>query len=422
MEIAAKNKILASVIGVCAVSLYFFPFEFTFLPRGLNTKMMLAVAGVILFGWQCLQDGRIPVNRGILGAILIACIFSGVGFIAVDYNHTDDYTYALYILSFATWLGGAYAVYRILKLFYNKVSFRVLINYLVLVCVIQCFLALAIEWIPQLKFFVNLYTSTENTIAGADFFDRVNRLYGIGAALDVAGTRFSIVLIGLTALIIENIQKKKQYVAYLTAFFIISIIGNIMSRTTTVGCILSIIYLIYSTGIFKFNNIKISSLNFWITIFIVAGIMAVITAYFYNTDQQVHGLLRYGFEGFFNWIEKGKWYTDSTNKLNNTMWVWPTDTKTWIIGSGIFYIIHGQWTDIGYCRFVLYSLILGLVIFSFFFVYNAIVCRYKFPSYKLFFYILLSLSFIIWMKVPTDLFIIYALLYCIDREEEGVIG
>jgi hypothetical protein len=74
--------------------------------------------------------------------------------------------------------------------------------------------------------------------------------------------------------------------------------------------------------------------------------------------------------------------------------------------------------NIGYCRFVLYSGIPGLVIFSLFFIYNAVACMRKLGPYKDFCIGILILGFIIWVKVATDLFIIYALLYCIYQEKE----
>ena len=45
--------------------------------------------------------------------------------------------------------------------------------------------------------------------------------------------------------------------------------------------------------------------------------------------------MRFAFEGFFNWVEKGEWSTSSTEKLNREMWIWPNDQRTWLIGSGL---------------------------------------------------------------------------------------
>ena len=42
-------KYIAMLFVTVLTSMYFFPFEFFFLP-GVNTKMMMAVLGLIIFG------------------------------------------------------------------------------------------------------------------------------------------------------------------------------------------------------------------------------------------------------------------------------------------------------------------------------------------------------------------------------------
>lgn len=114
------------------------------------------------------------------------------------------------------------------------------------------------------------------------------------------------------------------------------------------------------------------------------------------------------FEAFFNWVETGELRTDSTDKLNTVMWIWPENLKGWLIGTGLFANFVYS-TDIGYCRFILYCGLIGFGTFIAFFVYNAWVFACKFPFFRLLSFFLLALSFIIWMKVATDLFFIYAL-------------
>ena len=48
------------------------------------------------------------------------------------------------------------------------------------------------------------------------------------------------------------------------------------------------------------------------------------------------------------------------------------------------------------------------------FVVNAIVFMKRHANYWMFFMILLVLTFVIWLKVATDIFFIYAVFYCID--------
>ena len=97
------------------------------------------------------------------------------------------------------------------------------------------------------------------------------------------------------------------------------------------------------------------------------------------------------------------------------MWVWPKDTRSWIIGTGLF----DDWvygTDIGYCRFTLYCGLVGMVLFSIFFIYNGIAINFSLKHVGLLSLFLIALTFIIWLKVSTDIFFIYALLFCLDKE------
>ena len=96
------------------------------------------------------------------------------------------------------------------------------------------------------------------------------------------------------------------------------------------------------------------------------------------------------------------------------MWIWPTDLQGWIIGYGIF----EDWyfgTDIGYCRFVLYSGLCGLTIFAIFFIYQLLSFCKAIPNYRLLFILLLIIVFVVWIKVSTDIYYVVALFYWLDE-------
>lgn len=401
------------VLGVL-VSSYFFPFEFTFLPEGLNTKIMLAALGIPLLAVHLLRLQKIEMPRSFLFATLIALVFSAIGYVSVDVNRSQDLSYANYIVSFSTWVLGAYALCMILRAVHGYLNFELLFNYLIAVCVVQCFMALAIDYNVSVKAWVDAYIS-QAPVADVEFLNRVDRLYGIGAAVDVAGTRFSIVLLGLAAVlntIRRQENKLRQITLYWIAFVIIAVVGNMISRTTLVGVALALGYLGLTSNFFR-ETLTSFKLTYILVITSVTVGLIMIAVYYYHTDTVVHQQLRFAFEGFFNWVEKGKWYTSSTDRLNSVMWIWPDpqDTKTWLIGKATFDNWHAVGTDIGYCRFVFYNGLIGLVTFSLFFVYNAWACNKLLPGYTLFFVFLLALTFIIWLKVATDLFLIYALFY-----------
>lgn len=118
------------------------------------------------------------------------------------------------------------------------------------------------------------------------------------------------------------------------------------------------------------------------------------------------------------------------------MWIWPDNAKTWLIGDGYaanpcdsslpsydpYYIgptYHGFYmgTDIGYCRFVFFFGLIGLTCIIGLITEAALICINRFPHWKLMFWMILVLNFIEWMKVSTDLFMVFAIFLCIYPEE-----
>lgn len=395
------------------VSLYYFPIGLTFLPKSLNSKIILAAIGAVLFFFDSVKVKRFDARMDMLGAIGLALLFSYICYFSTDINLTSDYSYATYFVSFFVWLGGAYSVISLIRKTHGEASLRLVVTYLAAVCATQCILALVIDHVVPFKILVDRFVSQ-----GQEFFDEINRLYGIGAALDPAGVRFSIVLILVAAVLgkDDTIRFDRKYtVGLLLAFFIISTVGNMISRTTSIGMAIGFLYLIWTTGILRLV-IKIENLKFFTVFIVMFVIILVVTTYLYNTDESYRHNLRFGFEGFFSWMETGEWKTSSTDKLNTQMWKWPQDSQTWLIGTGTFGLFTFG-TDIGYCRFILYCGLIGFGSFALFFIYNAAVFAMRVKKYRWLFLLLMALSFIIWMKVATDIFLIYALFYCLKENE-----
>jgi hypothetical protein len=243
-------------------------------------------------------------------------------------------------------------------------------------------------------------------------------MYGIGAALDPAGIRFStiLVLIAHQFSYDKEVRSKGLYqTTDMIAFAIILIIGSTISRTTIVGGAMGIVYMVISLirlrqgGFITTRMIQV----FFVFIVVLTAIVFA-TIYFYRTSATFEGYLRFGFEAFFNWAETGEFRTSSTDELGK-MWVWPNDTRTWIIGRGTYGVFEND-TDIGYCNFTFYCGLIGLAIFSLFFIYVHLVQNRKFHRFWLVSLLLVALTFIIWCKVTTDIFFIDALLFCINPD------
>lgn len=422
-------KLLKFIIVGIAVSCYFFPFEFTFLP-GVNTKMAMAGVGLVLYLME-LAQGRAPrVNKDMLVIAVMAAFVSFSSFGAIVFNNTNDYTYVTYVVSMFVWLGGAYTAIRIVKRLHGYVSVELICNYLIGVCVGQCVLALMINWLPAFKILVDGF------VVGFDFVDTeiladANRLYGIGAALDVAGTRFAAVLI-IIAIVLQrsSVSRYKKYIwLYLAAFILISIVGNMMARTTLVGVVIAIIYWFATSGVL-WMYLRKNSIRVWASLLILLSVSLPVVVHLYSADEQFHDNIRFAFEGFFSLAEKGHWETTSNNALID-MVVFPDNPKTWLVGDGYilnpsindpYYVgpVYGGFykgTDIGYLRFVFYFGLLGLSIFIYYFYKVAKTCVVRFPKYATMFWLILAINMIIWLKVSTDIFLVFAIFLCVSKEE-----
>lgn len=409
------KKFIVSTILVILTSFYLFPVSFSFLPEVINSKMILAGFGIVAFLYDGIERKSFSVPHPLLYAGILAFIFSLWCFFCVAENGTDDVSYAQYWVSFFTWGFGAYAVFFLIRTMTGKYNLDTLIFYLTLVCVAQCFLAELIDNNPGVRQFVDRFF-----IQGQDFMHDIKRLYGIGASLDTAGVRFSVVMTLIAHQISSRRDQDKidtwRLVFYTLSFLIILVIGSIIARTTWVGAFVGLAYIFLNDLHIGRGTINPQKLKFWGWLSGISFLVVLVIVFLYKSNPVFRDNFRFGFEGFFNWAETGVFRADSMDKLNRVMWVWPTDTRSWIIGRGLF----ENWvfgTDIGYCRFTLYCGLIGLGLFSLFFLYNGYSFIHRFPQFILLGLLLIVLTFAIWVKVATDIFFIYALLFWLQEEE-----
>lgn len=423
-------KYLVHIISVILTSFYFFPIETVFLP-GVNTKMALAGLGLLILGKRLAQRRDAGINKDFFILSLLALGISLISLLTMTINNTPDASFLTYFVSMWVWMGGAYTVVRWLDTAYGYVNVRLVCNQLIAVCVIQCLIAWTKDVYPPLQAWVDSFVGGEAFMGNT----KKARLSGIGAALDVAGLRFSAVsvMIGYILSKAEELSHK-QVVTYLTSFLIIAVIGNMMSRTTTVGVGLALVYWIYSTNLFSLKqNIKNQKLWLWL-----GGILCVVIPvfmYLYFTNDTFYKNIRFGFEGFFSLWETGKWQTSSNDILLKHMVVFPDNWVTWLIGDGYavnpldkanpdpYYtgpIYHGYYmgTDIGYLRYIFYFGLVGTMIFILFMWKSAWSCIKKFKDYKIMFLMILLVNYVGWLKVSTDIFLVFALFLVFSSKDK----
>ena len=420
-------KYILIVVNLILSSFYLFPINFVVLPN-VNTKMAMAAFSLVILFVKFAMSRKHNIDSSFLRLSMLAILVSLISYIAIIINNTRDYSYVTYFISMWVWVGGAYTLVYVLKAVHGRMTVRLLCNYFIAVCVAQCILAILIDQLPFVKDFVNSHIGSfgfnaSNMVSG---YGHRHRLYGIGAALDFSGIRFSAVLIMIAAIIThQDIKESKELPLYITSFLIIAIIGNMMSRTTTVGVIIAILYLLFKLqGTPLYSNMK---LIMWSATLLLSAIFLVVSLY--HSSAFVNKYLEFGFEGFFSIVRTGEWQTNSNDILIN-MIKFPKDIKTWLIGDGYFenpstdiYYIGQQWkgfymgTDIGYLRFIFYFGIVGLFTFCLFFCRVSKICGEKHYQYISLFTALLILNFVVWFKVSTDIFVVFAPFLCFISNE-----
>lgn len=417
-------KHIGVLLMVVLTSCYYFPFEFQFLP-GANTKMILAALSLPVIAMQMARKNIVGVRKDFMQLLVWALLMSLVCLFSVTFNGTNDHSYTSYIISMLVWMGGAYFVLCCIRLLHGYITLRLVCNYVIAVCVGQCFVAYAIDLYPAFDNFVNSF------IAGQAYMGNVDsRMHGIGCALDVAGLRFSSALVMIAYLVVHAKLEQKKFIPwYIVAFLIISVIGSMIGRSTLVGILLAVAYWFAVMVFYNEEWLAKNKRLLWTWFVGILMVTIPIVVYLYNTNGAFYNNLRFGFEGFFSLLEKGEWDVNSNNILKN-MIVFPDNFKTWIIGDGYivnplgrdpYYVgetFNGFYknTDIGYLRFIFYCGVTGLMTFIIYFITVAQVCIDRFKASRAMFVMLLLVNFIGWLKVSTDIFLVFAMFLCVDLE------
>ena len=75
-------------------------------------------------------------------------------------------------------------------------------------------------------------------------------------------------------------------------------------------------------------------------------------------------------------------------------------------------------TDVGYCRFIFYFGLIGLAMFSIFMIKCCQTAINLMPEHTLLFLFCLACGFVVWLKVATDVFFIFALFICVGNMQD----
>ena len=422
-------KFIKILFTLVIVSCFYYPFNSYLVPARYNTKLVLGIIGILICILYLLKN-RSSFPRNIIPVFLFAGTISLMSIFSVTWNNTTDTSYVGYIVSMAVWFSASLVVCSLIKSVHGKIDIPILCNYLIAISVIQCFLALMIDNIPAFQTYVDT-----RVVRGNALMHELNRLYGIGCGLDTAGIHFSLCLIMIAYLLRTRKAELSGWsiFLYIASFIIITSVGSMIARTTYVGVILAIGYLVV-TADYSSINISRDTIKVLGVMGITLAVGIIILVYEYRTNASIRHWLRFAFEGFFNLFENGT-YSVASNETLKEMYIFPDNLKTWIIGDGYFnnpywsdpnYIWSGwgtpggyyMGTDVGYLRFIFYFGLIGLAIFALFLCKCCQICIDLMPEHKWLFLFFLACGFVVWLKVATDVFFIFALFICVGNMQD----
>lgn len=410
-------RIIAIILSIITVDFFFFSTAFTF-TGPINTKMILGVFGAMFWIVDSISSNESKISKGVFFSTLAALGVSLATYASMTINATEDSTYLDYVISMWVWLSAGYAACKIVNWLNGGISVKTISHYIIIVTFIQGLIAVAGSTNKTVNLFIKQF------IRGTEWLDSVNRIYGFGdtACVDTGGIRFAIALVLISYLLRKFTTNVKWYYTplYLFAFGFIFVSGNMIARTTMVGAIVGLGYLLATSGVFKTSNSgNKGNVRKWLLP--ILAIIIPATSYFYQIDKNFRYNTRFAFEGFFSLVEKGKWEVASNEKLKS-MYVYPDNFHTWIIGDGyivnpyddpyyqgVFYEGYYKNTDVGYLRFIFYFGLIGLSLFIVFILTAARCCMNVLPRDKILIFLFLLMNFAVWMKVATDLFFIMGL-------------
>ncbi len=415
MGIIKPIKIIEKCLLFACFFFYLYPVQFLYMPA--STRIILSMAGMVVLVFsitkQATDKKNIYISRNLIRYFVAFAAIIFISVVTIAINGTSDFEFIKYPLSLIFILFAGYLLHFLTRKIYGRINYVLILDFVVAAVLLQVLISLLAFLIPpfsdalqSIQNFSDLDVSKLEETAGF-------RLNGFGSTFFGAGVINGFALLSIAVLVKQkNIQGKR--IAYLSfAFVTILALGAMMARTTLVGGVLAILYLLIPSVKISRQLIKSKTKFFTYIIAIPVALVVAVIFLFPGFAKSMQTAVSFGFEMFVNYSETGEFSTASTNVLEK-MYVWPDNLKTYVIGDGKYYNKPGdpsfgyyKSTDVGYLRLIYYFGIIGSLIY-FMLQYTAVINAVKSnPNDKVFLvYILFVFVFLLInnFKGFTDLF------------------
>ncbi|MDA3440682.1 hypothetical protein MJ046_10035 [Acinetobacter bereziniae] len=231
-----------------------------------------------------------------------------------------------------------------------------------------------------------------------------SRIVGVGASFFGAGVLNSFFLVLVTILYQKKIIKNSFF--YFLSFLVISVIGLMLSRTTSIGIFLSLMIIVSNS-----NKIK----NFKILLFLILSLILVFFSLpiLNKLNDRLFDIIKFGFEFIYNFGDSQA--KDSASELPRMFEKLPTSYLTWLIGDAQYLNESGGYyknIDVGYLRILYATGLFGLFLYIYLHFY-LIKNNEMFHGYRKYIFILFL---ILNIKGVANLFPFLILLFFYKKE------
>ena len=355
-----KVRWYQNILIIFCFFVYFFPFKaYGFDPRLLD---------FLYFFIYMIKDGLL-LNRKVkcryIKTLFYPVLMSLFTVLSSVVNTITENTFIIFPFQVIYLLLLSYCIYYITKRFCKVISFYVITRYFLMTLVVQSVIAIVMFVNQPICLFLF-------DLQGIDLTSRVIKMYfgvrliGLGCFYFGAGAIYGLGLIAIMPFMLKA-KNKQQLIKLILLYVYIFIVGIFFARTAMIGCVFSIVYLIFCILIPKMCNKVFLVFRQFIIYLTVFGIALV---FIYTSSpklQEDYGdIIDFGFEAFINLVENGELSTASSDGLTEYhLSIWPQNQKTYYIGDmrwtkGDSY--YGD-SDVGYVRLLFYFGVPGVILF-----------------------------------------------------------
>lgn len=397
---------------------YLYVPEVIFMPVSL--RLVFGAIGLVLYAIRLVDKyktikSEILINKDFFLFWIGTLSMLFVAFLVITINGSGDIkVVSEIIIRFTMLFGGAYFLTWYLKQFFFNTDYQIILKAFVVVVLIQCIIGVLSFAMPVVKVFLDSIQRPNEVAIQTKV--GLMRMSGFGMTFFGAGLDCGVAMILIVHFIRKNVYSFIKLTQLAIVFIFILAIGTFMARTTLVGALVALGYLLVP------NSTSGKNLKFGLVILSTLVLLIGYSVPVLLNSEKYGMVIRFAFEAYFNYTEYGSLETESSNDLQ-TMYRFPQDLKTYFIGDGWLNHpeIEGYYymqTDVGYLRLIYFG---GVVYCLLWFVFhylmlNRIVMNLNNREVKWFALTLFAFLVIVNIKGLADFFPLMFLLLIFSTE------